>query len=181
MKKLIIIALVLLSAISVLGQSRYVQDKQLAQTGWPTDNWYFFARGETASSSALAFNNLKTTDTTYTANVYVYPYMDFRATVADTNAAHDSLNFKVEMWASDRTTTTTFMFVKTLLWNFQDGTVQNSAVINAAGNWWSNPGNTHFPGFYHFYLRIIPLATHAKTSNGANITSMRGMGHILSK
>ncbi len=180
MKKLITMILVLfvIAPVLVFGQSNYTQNKQQAQTGWPTDDWYFFARGETVSSSSLDFADIILTDTVYTANYYVYPYMDFRITTA---TANDSMNFKVEMWGSDRTTTTTFMFVKTLLWNYQDGTTQNSAAIDTAGNWWANPGNTHFPGFYHFYLRFIPLDGHAKLFTGEDITSMRGMGHILSK
>lgn len=178
MKKLITMILVLFVFASAFGQSNYTQNKQQAQTGWPTDHWYLFARGETVSSSNLDFADIILTDTVYTATYYVYPFMDFRITTA---TANDSMNFKVEMWASDRTTTTTFMYVKTLLWNYQDGTVQNSAAIDTAGNWWAYPGNTHYPGFYHFYLRFVPLDGHAKLLTGEDITSLRAMGHILSK
>lgn len=177
MKRIIILLFVLLIVAQAVGQETYVQNRNMATVGWPKDSWYFFDRQETKSAANIAYTDVVYTDTLYTDNYHLYPFNYFECTVEDTNAV-DSVYIKVEMWESDLPDTTVFKYVKTLLWSNQAGTTMNSAVIDSAGEWYCDPGNTVYPGLEYFYLKIIALEGTTHHETGVNFV-FRGKGHIL--
>ena len=179
MKRLFCVAAIILIPLVLLGQTRYEQNKNLAREGWDKDPWYFFDQTESHVSENIYFY-VNQPDTARTDRYYIYPFMYFESTSADTNTAEDSIHVKIDLWASERPATSTFKFVKTLLWNNSDGTITNSTTIETADEWWCDPGVSSYPGLTYFRLEIVPLAKNRKTLTGVRF-ALRGIGHILPK
>jgi len=176
MKKATLIALILLMAGNVFSQANLKQDKNKMNNIRP-DKWVFFSPGETETADNKYFLDIQLTDTMKTAVYGVYPYIDLTCLVADTNAAHDSVNVKYEMWQNDVMDTTGAVYVKDLVWHNEDGTLTDQSAITTTGKWFCYIGETPYLDLPYMFLKQIPQTTHRVIKPGVSLL-LSGFGNV---
>jgi hypothetical protein len=167
MKKVILILACLVLYSCVFGQTQITQEtgKILNDMGH-RDRWTVFKSGVTTHKDSTYWENIKAGDT-LSSNIFLtMPYMSIFATVADSNAATDSVNCKVELWQCPHTDTTHFVFVKTLTWQNAAGSTTSSTLINATGYWACNVNESAFYNYLWSRLRVIAITKHRVINDG---------------
>jgi len=178
MKRLFVIMIALLFAVTAFSQSNLVQEKNVWRGGWVKDPYFLFERGETVSTTATYFEDFKAADTSYSDEYYLYPYNYGYATVADTNAAADSVYIIAELWVSQRNDTTAFCYEKTLAWDNQSGSIQNQAYISGTGYWKCDFCDSEITGLYYYFIKFYTSTGHRVKNNGVKF-QVEMVGHIL--
>lgn len=174
MKRILLIALIVLLAGTVFGQANYTQQLELLNA-WEQDLWYYFTTDEEQVSGNVWFKDLQVGDTIYTDIFGTYPYMYFTATIQDTNSAADSVGIKVLFDQSNMTDTTNFVNISTLTWS-NGGSFQTK--MDTVGTWVCNVGASAYTGLRHNRLRIIALADNRVLNPGVSI-KIQAIGHIF--
>ncbi|OVE80160.1 hypothetical protein BVY01_00780, partial [bacterium I07] len=162
---LFLIGISLIPILTSLGQSNLKQDKKHLPKGLDQFTVYTYGNG---AGDARTIGYINQGDTLFSAVYRTYPYLWLTATVEDT-AASDTVSLEFQLWQGATTDTTDMLFVKTLSWNLQDGSVTASDSITAAGIWWSNVGTTAFTGLPYFTVKAIGKVTN-KILNGVQAT-----------
>lgn len=160
MKRFITILIILLAS-TLFGQS-YLQKTNEVWNAWKHFEWVSQKRGETTETYFL---DVKAEDTLYSKIYLNAPMMSMFATVADSNAANDSIKVEVNLMVSDFSDTTRFVFAKTLTWN-QGKTIVSQAFISDVGDWWSNVAATSYPANTYYMLQFIAMTNHRVVNNG---------------
>jgi len=170
MKKAILVLVCLVLCTQVFGQTQIKQEmgKILNDMGH-RDRWTLFKRGITAHKDSTYWLDVKAGDTLYSEVFLTMPYMSIYSTTADTNAANDSVNAKIELWQSISTSTSSFIFVKTLTWQNKAGTTTSSTNINTADYWACNVNESSFYNFLWSMIRVIALTNHRVKNDGVSL------------
>lgn len=170
-----IIALLLLASVC-FGQS-LVQNQTAVMNAWPQVPWYFLEYGETANLANIPIENFAAGDSAYSKVYRTMPWQTLELNISGAG----SVNMYAELWESMKEDTSTFQFVKTLLWHRQreDSVSTATAVINTTGYWWCNFGEGDiFNGSYFSLVKLFTKIGHDST--GCDITGIF-KGEVLTR